>query len=198
MKPPVRDQIDGRGVLREPERVVQRREQDGRPDVDALRRLRDRRGHDEQRRHVPVVHEVMLGDPDGVEAVPLGGDTALDGVAVDVGVGTRIVGRVLARDESVAESHKGRDLARLEDDQRDVPGRLRLVSRVALVFRGDLRPELALLLRRRDARPHRFALPTDRDLDVRVRLEVVEPAGAAGRRRATRRGRTRHRSARAT
>jgi hypothetical protein len=67
-EPTVREQIDGRRVLREPDAVVQRRERDARPDLDLVGfgGERAQRGH--RRREVAVLPEVVLRDPRAVQA----------------------------------------------------------------------------------------------------------------------------------
>ena len=103
-QPPMAEQLDGRRVLGEAERVVQRREDDARPELDPRSRLRDRRTDHEERGHVPVVDEVVLGRPDGREAEPF----RLDRQAHRLVVGARPVGLARAKlcaEESEAESH---------------------------------------------------------------------------------------------
>ena len=94
-QPPVAQQLDGRRVLRQAERMVQRREDDARAELDPRRRLGDRRHDHEERGHVPVIDEVVLRRPDGREAETL----RLDGQAHRLVVGTRPVR--LARAEAV-------------------------------------------------------------------------------------------------
>ena len=106
-QPAVAEQLDRRRVLRQAERVVHRREDDAGAELDPRRRLRERRADDEERGHVPVVDEVVLGRPDGREAEPL----RLDGQADRLVVGARPVGLArpeLRAEESEAESHGGR------------------------------------------------------------------------------------------
>ena len=103
-QPSVAEQLDGRCILRQAERVVHRREDDARAELDPRRRLRERRADDEERGHVPVVDEVVLGRPGRREAEPL----RLDGQADRLVVGTRPVGLArpkLRAEESEAESH---------------------------------------------------------------------------------------------
>src|ERR1700722_1955512 len=72
-EPAAREDIDECGVLGQLQRVKKRRQQDVGADSDArsARRNSSSRGH--QRRQVAVVGEVMLGEPDGIEAKLLGG-----------------------------------------------------------------------------------------------------------------------------
>ena len=115
-QPPVAEQLDGRRILRQAERVVHRREDDAGAELDPRRRLRERRADHEERRHVPVVDEVVLGRPDGGEAEPLG----LDGQPDRLVVGTRpvrLAGAKLRAEESEAQSHRPR---RYQPMRRDV------------------------------------------------------------------------------
>ena len=103
-QPAVAEQLDGRRVLGQAERVVHRREDDARAELDPGRRLGDRGADHEERRHVPVIDEVVFGRPDGREAEPL----RLDGEAHRLVVGARPVGLARAKlcaEESEAESH---------------------------------------------------------------------------------------------
>ena len=103
-QPAVAEQLDGRRVLRQAQRVVHRCEDDAGAELDARRRLRERRADDEERGHVAVIDEVVLGRPDGREAEPL----RLDGQADRLVVGTRPVGLArpkLRAEQSEAESH---------------------------------------------------------------------------------------------
>ena len=103
-QPAVAEQLDRRRILRQAERVVHRREDDARAELDPRGCLGERRADDEQRGHVPVIDEVVLGRPDGREAEPL----RLDGEAHRLVVGARPVGLArskLCAEESEAESH---------------------------------------------------------------------------------------------
>ena len=88
-QPPVRQHVDRRRVLGEVERVEHRCEEHARAERDALRARRDRREDRELRRHVAVVHEVVLARPDRLEPDPLGFDRQIDDLAVDLDVGAR-------------------------------------------------------------------------------------------------------------
>src|SRR5436309_2862316 len=68
---------------------------------------------------------------------------------------------------------------RLEDDEGDVAVRARLVLRVATVCSHNARPELRLLVCRRDPGPHWSRSAVHRDLDVRAVAEVEVPVGMA-------------------
>ena len=98
-------QVDGGRVLGQPHRVVQWRQQQAGADLDPLGAGGDGRGHRHQRRHVAVIHEVVLGQPHRVEAQPLRLDRQLDRLAVEVGVAALVAGWPLAGDQSVAELH---------------------------------------------------------------------------------------------
>jgi hypothetical protein len=117
----VAQQLDRRGILREAERVMHRGEDDARAELDPRGCLGERRPDDEERRHVPVIDEVVLGRPDRREAEPL----RLDGQADRLVVGARPVGLArpkLCAEESEAESHGCR---------RYQPPRLRGAGRLA-------------------------------------------------------------------
>ena len=106
-QPAVAQQLDRRRVLGQAQRVVHRREDDARAELDPGRCLRERRADDQERGHVPVIDEVVLGRPYRREAEPLGLDSQVDRLVV----GTRPV--VLARpklraEKSEAESHDRR------------------------------------------------------------------------------------------
>ncbi len=73
-QPTVAQELDGRGVLGQAERVMERREDDARPEFDPRGRLCERRADDEQRGHVAVVDEMVFGRPDRGEPEPLGLD----------------------------------------------------------------------------------------------------------------------------
>ena len=103
-QPPVAQQLDRRRILRQAERMVHRGEDDARAELDPRRRLRKRRADDEERGHVPVIDEVVLGRPHRREAEPLRLDRQPDGLVV----GARPVGLArpeLRAEESEAESH---------------------------------------------------------------------------------------------
>ena len=105
-QPAVAEQLDRRRVLGQAQRVMHRREDDARADLDPRRRLRERGADDEERGHVAVVDEVVLGRPDGREAESL----RFDGQADRVVVGPRPVGLAgprLRAEQSKAKSHGG-------------------------------------------------------------------------------------------
>ena len=107
------EQLDGRRILRQAKRVVHRCQDDAGPELDPRRRLRDRRPDDEERRHVPVIDEVVLGRPDGREAEPL----RLDGQADRLVVGARPIGLAgpkLRAEQSEAKSHGADDTSQKE------------------------------------------------------------------------------------
>src|ERR1700689_502905 len=80
-----RDYIDEGRVLGQLQRMEKRRQQDVGADGDAggARRDRSRRGH--QRRQIPVVSEMMLCEPDGIEADLLGGLNLRERLAIEIG-----------------------------------------------------------------------------------------------------------------
>ena len=103
-QPAVAEKLDRRRILGQAERVVQRREDDACAELDPRRRLGERSADDEERGHVAVIDEVVLGRPDGSEAEPL----RLDRQPHRLVVGTRPVGLArseLCAEESEAESH---------------------------------------------------------------------------------------------
>ena len=93
-EPASRQEIDDRGLLGHVERVVQRQQEHGRPDGDPLGPGRDGGGHGEGGREVRVVDEVVLGQPDHVEAEGLHRLDVREGLGVDLGVGDARRGRV--------------------------------------------------------------------------------------------------------
>ena len=103
MHPPVRDDVDHRGVLGHLDRVVERQEHDRRAEVDALRHGGERAEPDERRRHVAVVHHVVLGEEEAVEADLLGELPRLEDVLPAPRQVAR-VGRVLGAEQQ-AELH---------------------------------------------------------------------------------------------
>ena len=70
--PPTGDHVDHRGVLGHLHRVVERQEHDRRAEVDALRHGGEGAEPDERGGHVAVVHHVVLGEEEPVEADLLG------------------------------------------------------------------------------------------------------------------------------
>ncbi len=101
------EQLDGGRILRQAEGVVHRREDDARAELDARRRPCERGADDEERGHVAVIDEVVLGRPDGREAEPL----RLDSQANRLVIGPRPVGLAgpkLRAEQSEAESHDRR------------------------------------------------------------------------------------------
>ena len=66
-------------------------------------------------------------------------------------------------------------LTRLDDDDRDLPGRAPLVAGVTAVGGDDPRPQFGTLGPRRRAGPHRLRRPVDRQLDLGVGDEVAVP-----------------------
>ena len=105
-------QLHGRGILGKAQRVVHRGEDDAGPDLDPGRCLSDRRARDEERGHVPVVDEMVLGGPHRAEAEPLGLDGDPDGLVVGARP-VRLARPKLGAEESEAESHTTDDSARV-------------------------------------------------------------------------------------
>ena len=97
--------IDGRRLLRERVRMSRIRRHHGRAQLDARRRLRERGADDEERGHVPVVHEVVLGRPYRREAKPFRLDTKLDRLVLGAGP-VRLAGPELRAEKSKADSHR--------------------------------------------------------------------------------------------
>ena len=84
--------------------MVQRREDDAGTELDPFGRLRERRADDQERGHVPVVHEVMLGGPHRVEAQPFCLHGQTHGLVVRAGpIG--LARPQLRAQESEAKSH---------------------------------------------------------------------------------------------
>ena len=81
-QPAMAQQLDGRRVLRQAQRVMHRREDDAGADLDPRGRLGERRADDEQRGHVAVIDEVVLRRPDRGEAEPLRVDREAERVVV--------------------------------------------------------------------------------------------------------------------
>ena len=67
-QPAARQEVDGRGVLGEAERVEHRRQQHAGPEPDPLGSRGDRREDRQLGRQVAVVDEVVLAGPERVEA----------------------------------------------------------------------------------------------------------------------------------
>ena len=67
VQPAVAQHVQRRRVLRQPYRVMQRRNQHRRTQPDSLRPGRDVAGDDERRRPQPVPGEMVLGQPDRLE-----------------------------------------------------------------------------------------------------------------------------------
>ena len=68
----VGDDVHHRGGLRHLNRVVERQQEDRRPDLDPLGPRGERRTRDQRRGQITVGHHVMLRDEDAVEAALLG------------------------------------------------------------------------------------------------------------------------------
>lgn len=66
------DEIEGGGVLSNPDGRVQRQQQQKRPDANPLGPCGDRGADRKQRRRVAVIDEVVLGEPRFVEAQHFG------------------------------------------------------------------------------------------------------------------------------
>src|SRR5208282_1394177 len=107
-EPAARDYIDERGVLGELERMIKRRQQDEGADGDAggARRDGSRRGH--QRGQIAVVGEMMLGEPDGIEAELLGGLNLRERFAVQIAKRQRRARRI-AEIELITNFHLAHD-----------------------------------------------------------------------------------------
>src|ERR1700722_2667029 len=71
-QPAARDYTDEPRALGQLQRMIERRQQNVGADGDAGRSRRDSRSRRHQRGQVTVVGEMMLGEPDGIEAEPLG------------------------------------------------------------------------------------------------------------------------------
>src|SRR5579862_9186701 len=69
---PARDHVDDRNILRELQRMLKRREQDEGSDLNTFGARGDRGRRRHHRGKIAVVGEVMLGEPDGIEAGGIG------------------------------------------------------------------------------------------------------------------------------
>jgi hypothetical protein len=83
LKPPAAQLVDHRGVLGEPDRVLKRREDDRSSDADRDRPRSDCGEHWEERRQVAIVSDMVLREPDGLEAKRLRPLDLLEILAVD-------------------------------------------------------------------------------------------------------------------
>src|SRR5208283_4884268 len=93
-EPAARDYIDEGRVLGKLKRMIKRRQQDVGADGDARRARRDGGSRRHQRGQVAVVGEVMLGEPDGIEAELLGGLNLRQRFAVEIAKRPRRAGRI--------------------------------------------------------------------------------------------------------
>ena len=90
----------------QPARVVHRKEQHSGADAQAFRDREDGSGCRQQRGTVPVVKEVMLGQPELVVAQPFHEDGKLAHVTVCSGPMPRLHRRALEAEEPDSESHR--------------------------------------------------------------------------------------------
>jgi len=104
-QPSAGDQVHRGGVLGNPDRIVQGDQQQPGPDLDPARPRRDRRTHRQKRRQIPVVDEVVLGDPDRIEPELLRVHRQVEGVGVQLLVAAGIPWEPLTRDQPEAEAH---------------------------------------------------------------------------------------------
>src|SRR5258708_3748152 len=93
-KPPARYYIDERRVLSQLQRMVERRQQNIGADGDAGGARCDSRSRGHQRGQVAVVGEMMLGEPDGIEAELLGSLNLRQRLAIKVAKRPRRAGRI--------------------------------------------------------------------------------------------------------
>jgi hypothetical protein len=82
IQPAAGEQVGDRGVLGQPQRVVQRGEQHRGAQPDAPRAGAQGGDHGEQRGQVAVVDQVVLGQPHGVEAPALGRHGEVNGLLI--------------------------------------------------------------------------------------------------------------------
>jgi len=107
-EPAARDYIDESRVLSKLQRMIKRRQQDEGADGDAGRARRDgsRRGH--QCGQIAVVGEMMLGEPDGIEAELLGDLCLCERFAVQIAKRQRRARRI-AEIELITNFHLAHD-----------------------------------------------------------------------------------------
>ena len=98
--------IDHRGILREAQRVMERREDHSGAQRDRGRRRRERGTHHQERGQVAVGCAVVLTQPGGVESHRLREAHELDRVTVLLGEGAFRSGRDLAREQPDADAHR--------------------------------------------------------------------------------------------
>ena len=102
----VRQDVDERGVLDHADRIVERQGDDGGADVDAAGLGREIGHVGEAVRHDAVAgREMMLGDPGGVVAQPLGLDHLFRCAGVNIAVRIWLLFRVRMGGEKDAEFH---------------------------------------------------------------------------------------------
>ena len=77
LEPPVREDVEHRALLGEPERLVEGHDVDHRADPDSLSVRRKRRHHQVRRGQQVVRGEVVLGKEDRIEPEPLGSEPLL-------------------------------------------------------------------------------------------------------------------------
>ena len=106
-QPVVAEELHGCGIFGQPKGVVKGRQEHSRTDPDAAGRRRQCRTHDEQRRHVAIVDEVVLTGPDGVVSEPLRRPCQLDGVVVGASP-ARLTGPELRAQQPETETHANR------------------------------------------------------------------------------------------
>jgi hypothetical protein len=124
--------LDGCGVLGQPDRVVKGGKQDTGADLDPVgRRGHGGRGHKE-RRHVPVIDEVMLRCPCRCVSAAFQVHGELDQFAVHVLPRTRIIGSTLIREKSKTEH--GTSI----DPRSKIQDRLRVAAVSGAVFKFRL------------------------------------------------------------
>ena len=93
IEPPVRQEIEGRGLLGDEDRVVPRQDDDGGAEPDALGPRRQIGEHAHRRRHLAKPGEMVLDQKDARKAEPLGLDDIIDKVVI----GRAVAGRPTLR-----------------------------------------------------------------------------------------------------
>ena len=93
-EPPAGDHVQGGRIFRHAHRIVQRQQQHAGADVDALGTGRDGAADGQHRRRVAVVEEVVLGEPDVVEAGRFRAHDLIEAVVVERGEIALPLGRV--------------------------------------------------------------------------------------------------------